>query len=304
MQRLPSKTLSLPARSFQLSVRRQDQRGHRSLLLQLVLTFVLSGCSNNGQRSHSAASSKEAEEFRRSAVGKGGNQEPRPETDGASTSSIDLNLVDRSRRSTSEEQQTCQQSEACRVWGECTARSGGCSADSDTDCRRSQICEDGGQCWYLEGACIVKTQHDCELSRMCKTQGTCQEGEGYCRLSCERAPEGSEGRKLCDFVSYAFKEEWHAKFEKCVVAIREVGPGSLFSSSLRCGLKLSEELAAAEAACWDNPGTWAACSPFRPELRTTAEKYRDCVLGAESDAFWCRQAVVMDVLQLTNLRIP
>lgn len=74
----------------------------------------------------------------------------------------------------------CAASEACRVYGRCTAQGGTCVATRGEDCRATVGCLDYGLCSPFEGRCSAVTEEDCRTAEGCLDSGRCVPLDGTC----------------------------------------------------------------------------------------------------------------------------
>ncbi len=67
----------------------------------------------------------------------------------------------------------CENTDLCKVDGQCTAKEGQCIAASDDDCRKGYVCGGRGGCVAKDGKCTVGSDADCKASEACKNEGYC-----------------------------------------------------------------------------------------------------------------------------------
>jgi hypothetical protein len=69
---------------------------------------------------------------------------------------------------------SCQQEEACHVYGLCTGKLTKCIVGSDADCVQSIRCRNGGLCSVVDGRCRAVEDDDCKRSEACRVEGKCR----------------------------------------------------------------------------------------------------------------------------------
>lgn len=87
--------------------------------------------------------------------------------------------------------------EACKEYGECSARNGHCVASSDAVCAASPACKLGGLCSAIGDWCQARDAKDCEVVAACRKKGAC---------ALKKIEQGSIGMYIVDDFDLYTKE--------------------------------------------------------------------------------------------------
>ena len=88
--------------------------------------------------------------------------------------------------------------QACKAYGQCTARDGRCVATSDADCAASSVCSGRGLCSAVDDWCQARDAKDCAVLQGCRLEGAC---------TLKKVAQGGIGRYSVDLFEFYSKEQ-------------------------------------------------------------------------------------------------